>query len=71
MKIIINWNGQYVGAAFERQTLYQFETKLHKITIQASLAVIILSYLRRQITESGIPFKAFLGGVQFLQISYI
>ena len=72
MEIIINWNGRYVGATFDKQTLFQFIAKAHEITVQASLAVTVLSYLRRQvITEFGIPFGALLGGVQFLQISYL
>ena len=72
MEIIVNWNGLYVGAAFSRQTYLQFAAKAHEVTFQASLAVVFLAYLRHKVTRSmGIPFGAFLGGSQFLQISYL
>ena len=72
VEIIINWNGRYLGDSFDKQTYLQFVAKAHEITLQASLAAALLTYLRYEVTrESGIPFGGLLGGIQFLQISYL
>ena len=71
-EIIVNWNGYYVGAIFDNQTVLQFAAKAHEITIQASLAAIIQSHMRHLIIAvSGLPFGALLGATQFNQISYL
>jgi len=71
-EMIINWQGRYVGATFDKQSYYQFVAKVHEIAIQASLASITLSYIRLELAfGDGLPFGAFLGGIQFLQISYL
>ena len=72
LEIIINWRGYYYGGEFSRQAYYQIAAKAHEITMQASLALIVLSYIRYEITSSnGIPFGTFLGSLQFLQVSYL
>ena len=71
-EIVINWKGLYVGAIFDKQNYLQFVAKAHEILIQASIATIMLSYTRYQISSSnGIPFGAVLGAFQFLQVSYL
>lgn len=72
MEIILNWKGHYIGIAFDKQSYYQFAAKAHEITLQASLVAIALSYIRLQLTVgSGLPFGAFLSGLQITQISYL
>lgn len=71
-EIVINWKGHYVGAGFDMQNSLQFLAKAHEVTMQASIAAILLSYIRYQISAGeGMPFGAVLGGLQFLQISYL
>ena len=72
MEIIVNWNGRFIGANFDKQTYLQFAAKAHEITVQASLGTVLLAFLRYEVTKTmGIPLGAFLGGVQFTQISYL
>ena len=72
MEVIINCNGRFVGADFNNQTYLQFAAKAHEMTVQASLATVILAYLRHTVIRSpGVPFGAFLGSIQFVQISYL
>lgn len=71
-EITLNWKGHYVGRAFDKQNYLQFAAKAHEILMQASIATIILSYTRHQITAGkGMPFGAVLGALQFLQVSYL
>lgn len=71
-EIVINWKGHYVGAMFDMQNSLQFVAKAHEVTMQASISAILLSYIRYQITTGeGMPFGAVLGGLQFLQVSYL
>lgn len=71
-EIVINWKGHYVGAMFDMQNSLQFVAKAHEVTMQASIAAILLSYIRYQISAGeGMPFGAVLGGFQFLQVSYL
>lgn len=72
MEIVWNWKGRYVGAEFNKQSYYQFAAKAHEITLQASLVSIALSYIRFQLTcGDGLPFGAFLSGLQITQVSYL
>lgn len=72
MEIILNWKGRYIGATFDKQSYYQFAAKAHEITLQASLVSIALSYILLQLTfGDGLPFGAFLGGLQITQVSYL
>lgn len=71
-EIYLNWKGHYVGVRFERQNYLQFAAKAHEILMQASIATIILSYVRYQISAGkGMPFGAILGALQFFQVSYL
>lgn len=72
LEIIFNWKGRYVGGTFDHQSYYQFAAKVHEIAIQTSLASIMVSYIRFELAlRDGLPFGVFLGGLQFLQISYL
>ena len=71
-EIILNVRGHYIGRDFSKQSYVQFAAKAHELTMQASLAAIVLSYVRYEVSSSrGMPFGAFLGSLQFSQISYI
>lgn len=71
-EIVLNLRGYYVGKQFDKQNYLQFAAKAHEIAIQASIATILLSYIRFHIsTDKGMPFGAVLGGLQFLQVSYL
>ena len=71
-EIVWNCKGYYYGDRFTRLAYYQIIAKVHEVTVQASLASIVLSYLRHQITRGqGLPFGIFLGGMQFPQVSYL
>lgn len=72
MEIIFNWQGYYIGASLTGQSYLQFAAKAHEILIQASLTSILMSYIRYEITTTkGLPFGAFLSGLQFAQFSYL
>lgn len=71
MEIILNWKSHYIGGSFTKQGYYQFAAKAHELVMQTSLASILLSYIRYELANKGIPFGAFLGGLQFLQLSYL
>ena len=71
-EIIINLDGRYLGATFENQSYYQIVAKAHEIMIGASLSSIVFSFLRDELTDGdGLPFGAFVSGLQFLTISYL
>ena len=71
-EIILNLKGRFIGRNFHVQNYLQFAAKAHEIAMQASIATILLSYIRFQIsTGKGMPFGAVLGGLQFLQVSYL
>lgn len=71
-EITLNWKGHYVGRLFDKQNYLQFAAKTHEIFMQASIATLVLSYIRYQIsTGKGMPFGAVLGALQFFQVSYL
>ena len=71
-EIVLNYRGYYYGGYFSLQPYYQLAAKAHEITMQASLALIVLSFIRHHVAFSGgLPFGTFLGGLQFLQPSYL
>ena len=71
-EIITNLHGRYIGASFDKQNYCQLVAKVHEVLIDASLASIVLSYVRVEATNNeGLPFGAFLGGLQFLSVSYL
>ena len=72
LEITLNWAGCYYGKQFERQAYYQIAAKTHEVLIQASLAAIVLSCIRFESAfGQDIPFGAFLGSLQLLQVSYL
>ena len=71
-EIILNWNTYYVGVSIYNQAVYQLLSKIHEIAIQASLAAVVFSYIRHELTMGkGIPFGALLSGLQISQVSYL
>ena len=71
-EIIINWNAYYLGATIRNQAYYQFGAKVHEMTAQASLAAIVFSYIRYEISlGQGLPFGALFSGLQISQASYL
>ena len=71
-EIVLNLRGRYVGEYFTQQAYYQLAAKAHEILIDASLSSIVLTYIRRELTNGdGLPFGAFLASLQFLSVSYL
>ena len=71
-EIVLNWNTYYVGVSIYNQAVYQLIAKTHEIAIQASLAAVVFSYIRHEMTTGkGIPFGALLSGLQISQLSYL
>ncbi|KAL8766355.1 MAG: hypothetical protein Q9194_006285, partial [Teloschistes cf. exilis] len=71
-EIILNWEVYYVGTTPYSQTTYQIIAKAHEILIQASIAAIIFSALRRELAlGNGLPFGLLFSGLQVSQISYL
>ncbi|CAD6591999.1 MAG: hypothetical protein ASARMPRED_005907 [Alectoria sarmentosa] len=71
-EIIFNWNTYYMGAVIRNQAYYQFGAKVHEMTAQASLAAIVFSYVRYEMSLGrGLPFGALFSGLQISQASYL
>ena len=71
-EIIFNWNTYYVGSNVQNQALYQFCAKLHEMTAQASIAAVVFSYVRYEMSlGQGLPFGALFSGLQISQASYL
>ena len=71
-EIILNWNTYYVGVSIYNQAVYQVMAKIHEVSIQASLATIVFSYIRHEMTiGNGIPFGTLFSGLQINQIAYL
>ncbi|KAL8628781.1 hypothetical protein Q9189_005509 [Teloschistes chrysophthalmus] len=71
-EIILNWKVYYVGTSPYNQANYQIIAKAHEIMIQASIAAIIFSALRRELAlGNGLPFGLLFSGLQISQISYL
>ena len=69
---ILNWNTYYVGSYAYNTFYYQVGAKILEIMIQASLTVIIFSYIRYEMAiGNGLPFGALFSGLQISQISYL
>ena len=76
----LNLVGYYVGGELagasgqdeEKFAGLQFAAKLHELTINASLAAMILSYIRHELAVGrGVPFGAIFAGMQFQDISVL
>ena len=71
-EITFNWNTFYVGSKVQNQALYQFGAKLHEMTAQASIAAVVFSYVRYELSlGQGLPFGALFSGLQVSQASYL
>ena len=71
-EVIFNWNTYYVGSTIQNQALYQFGAKLHEMTAQASIAAVVFSFIRYEISfGQGLPFGAIFSGLQVSQASYL
>ena len=49
-EVIFNWNTYYAGSHVQSIALYQFCAKLHEMTAQASIAAVIFSYVRHEMS---------------------
>ena len=71
-EIITNWNTYYLGPVIRNQAYYQFGAKVHEMTAQASLAAVVFSYIRYEMSlGQGLPFGALFSGLQISQASYL
>lgn len=67
-EIALNFNTYYVGTAPLNQAYYQFGAKVHETTAQASLAAIVFTYVRYELSlGQGLPFGALFSGLQVSQ----
>ncbi|KAL8732573.1 MAG: hypothetical protein Q9181_003904 [Wetmoreana brouardii] len=71
-EIILNWNVYYVGTEPYNPAIYQLLAKAHEVLVQASIATIIFSAVRRDLAlGKGLPFGLLFSGLQVSQISYL
>ena len=71
-EVILNWNTYFAGSQVRNQALYQFGAKLHEMTAQASIAAVLFSYVRYELSlGQGLPFGALFAGLQVSQASYL
>ena len=69
-EIILNWNRYFVGPTTWNRGYCQFGVKIHEMTAQASLAAIVFTYVRYEISVGqGLPSGALFSGLQILQAS--
>jgi hypothetical protein len=70
--IALNCHQLFMGAYLNNISLLQFAAKLHELTMQASLAAIIFTYIRYELALGiGLPFGALFSGLQITQVSYL
>ncbi|MDI1492721.1 MAG: hypothetical protein OHK93_004503 [Ramalina farinacea] len=71
-EIVLNWNIYYIGVSPYNQAVYQLLAKIHEIMIQASLATVILAYIRHELAfGGGLPLGALVSGLQISQFAYL
>ena len=71
-EITLNWQGHYLGGNFLNISYYQFAAKGHELTIQASLGLIVFTYVRHHLVlENGLPFGALFSGFNVTQLGYL
>lgn len=71
-EIILNWNTYYVRESIRSLAYYQFGAKIHEMKAQASIAAILFSYIRYELSLGlGLPFGALFSGLQVSQASYL
>lgn len=77
---ILKMNGYFIGADLAgpvgqnnaKLNAIQFASKLHELTMHASIASIILSIVRYELRDGKVlPFGAILAGLQFKEISFL
>ncbi len=67
-EIALNFNTYYVGTTPLNQAYYQFGAKIHEMAAQASLAAIVFTYVRYELSlGQGLPFGALFSGLQVSQ----
>lgn len=71
LEIILNWKGRFIGIHSLDSTYLQFAAKAHEMTVQISVAAIVLSYVRHHIVHKGMPFGAALAGLHSSQVNYL
>jgi len=78
--IWLNVHGYYIGGELAGPSGWddlklsglQFASKLHELLMQASLSVVVVSFIRHElVVGEGIPFGAIFGSLQFSSIAYI
>lgn len=76
----LNLRGHYIGGELsgwngqddEKMAGLQFAAKLHELTINASLAAMVFSYIRHELAlGGGLPFGALFASFSFRDISFI
>lgn len=76
----VNVRGVYLGGELPGKSgqdnvklgALQFAVKLHELSIHASIAAILFTYIRNELlSQKGIPFGALTAGLQFTDISYL
>ena len=70
--ISINLYGFYIGVSVQPLIYHQVGAKAHEIAVQASLAVILFSYIRREMVLRGaLPLGSMFWDLQVAQPSYL
>ena len=78
--VILNFHGYYIGGELAGPSGHddvklsglQFAAKLHELTIQSSISVIVVGLVRQELVAGdGIPFGAVFGSLQFVNFSYL
>ncbi|KAF2118218.1 hypothetical protein BDV96DRAFT_597083 [Lophiotrema nucula] len=78
--ISLNAHGYYIGGELAGASGYddlkfsglQFAAKLHELLMQASLSLVVVSFIRHELVfGEGIPFGAVFGSLQFSNIAYL
>ena len=63
----LNIGSKFVGRAFNSESIagLQFDAKAHEMTMVASLTIVLVSYIRRElISDDGLPFGASFAGLR-------
>jgi len=70
--IVLNFESYFVGdIATSAATAFQFAAKVLELTIQASLATILLSIIRREAIAKVLPFGAIFAPLRSADVSYL
>ena len=70
--IVLNTNGYFIGdISISAASAFQFAAKLLELMIQASLATILLSIVRRHVLGAGLPLGALFAPSRTTDVSYL